>query len=152
MRSAAVRLASGAVCHRSLRAFVRSMASVALSCAAFNVLPVACEPAPATASTEHAAVDPQDAPAALDLASRYGNAPIYPGQAYRDGLEGEVIVVCHVAADSTLADAVVETRSGWAVLDETALVAVRKWKYTAARKNGVPVPGQVRIPVSFEQP
>ncbi|HDS1040194.1 TPA: TonB family protein [Stenotrophomonas maltophilia] len=57
-----------------------------------------------------------------------------------------------LASGATLADAVVETSSGWAVLDEAALVAVRKWKYTAARKNGVRVPGQVRIPVSFKQP
>ncbi|QII28981.1 TonB family protein [Stenotrophomonas maltophilia] len=113
---------------------------------------VACEPVPATASTEQAAVEPQDVPADVDLSSRYGKAPIYPGQAYRDGLEGEAIVVCHVAADGTLAGAVVETSSGWAVLDEAALVAVKKWTYTAARKNGVPVPGQVRIPVSFKQP
>ncbi|MGF6417051.1 TonB family protein [Stenotrophomonas sp. AN71] len=113
---------------------------------------VACEPAPAKASAEQAVSEPQDAPAELDLSSRYGNAPIYPGQAYRDGLEGEAIVVCHVAADGTLVDALVETSSGWAVLDEAALVAVKKWRYTAARKNGVPVPGQVRIPVRFKQP
>lgn len=113
---------------------------------------VACEPEPAAASAEQAVSEPQDAPAELDLSSRYGKAPIYPGQAYRDGLEGEAIVVCHVAADGTLADAVVETSSGWAALDEAGLVAVKKWKYTAARKNGVPVAGEVRIPVDFKQP
>lgn len=113
---------------------------------------VACEEEPAAVSAEQAVSGPQDVPAALDLSSRYGNAPIYPGQAYRDGLEGEAIMVCHVGADGSLVDAVVETSSGWPVLDEAARVAVRKWKYTAARKDGVPVPGQVRVPVRFKQP
>jgi TonB family protein len=67
-------------------------------------------------------------------------------------LKGEAIVVCYMAADGMLVDAVVETSSGWAVLDEAALVAVAKWRYNASRKNGVPVPGQVRIPVRFKQP
>lgn len=108
--------------------------------------------APSTEAPRAAAQPEPDMPASLDLASRYGKAAIYPGQAYRDGLEGEVIVVCQVAADGTLVDAVVATSSGWPVLDEAALVAVRKWRYNPGRKDGVPVPGQVRIPVSFKQP
>ena len=41
--------------------------------------------------------------------------------------------------------------SGSAALDEAAVQATTRWRYTAASRDGVPVPGIVRIMVSLDE-
>jgi len=43
----------------------------------------------------------------------------------------------------------VEASSGYALLDHSALKAVRGWRFQPALRGGVPVESHVRIPVSF---
>ena len=44
----------------------------------------------------------------------------------------------------------VDTSSGDAALDESALKAVRQWRFEAAKRNGVRVRAWVKVPVEFK--
>jgi TonB family protein len=60
----------------------------------------------------------------------------------------------HVAADGSVRDAVIETRSGSNDWDSLAVAQVRKWKYAPAIVNGRPTTIWIRQTVSvlFENP
>ncbi|HKK01901.1 MAG TPA: energy transducer TonB, partial [Desulfuromonadales bacterium] len=76
--------------------------------------------------------------------------PVYPALARRNDWQGEVLLRVRVTADGRAALVKVEHSSGHAVLDRSAVTAVRGWKFNPARIGSVPVPGVVRIPVRFE--
>jgi TonB family protein len=54
-----------------------------------------------------------------------------------------------VAADGSVSNVIVERAEPAGVFDASALVAVRKWKFTPAMKNGKAVASRVRVPVEF---
>jgi TonB family protein len=55
----------------------------------------------------------------------------------------------NVAADGSVADAVVERSEPKGVFDANALQAVKGWKFNPAIKDGKAVAAQVRVPVDF---
>jgi protein TonB len=74
-------------------------------------------------------------------------APDYPLEARRAGWEGRVVLVARVSA-AGLVDAVeIHESSGYAVLDESALRAVRRWRFSAAPHRSTPA--RVLVPVRF---
>lgn len=89
-------------------------------------------------------------PAWIVMESKHNNPPRYPSQAFRDDKEGEAILMVQVTADGQWLGATVLQSTGWPELDEAAQVATRKWQYLPASEDGVPVPGEIRVPVSFE--
>ncbi|WP_439449579.1 energy transducer TonB [Stenotrophomonas sp. ATs4] len=89
-------------------------------------------------------------PASIVMESKHNNPPRYPSQAFRDGKEGEAILMVQVAADGQWLGATVLQSTGWPELDEAAQAATRKWQYLPASEDGVPVRGEIRVPVSFE--
>lgn len=93
---------------------------------------------------------PAHVPASIVMETKHSNPPRYPSQAFRDGKEGEAILMVQVAADGQWLDAIVLQSSGWPELDEAAQAATRKWRYLPASEDGVPVPGEIRVPVSFK--
>ncbi|MBH1600283.1 energy transducer TonB [Stenotrophomonas maltophilia] len=104
-------------------------------------------------AVQHAAVErvrPAHVPASIVMETKHSNPPRYPSQAFRDEKEGEAILMVQVAADGQWLDAIVLQSSGWPELDEAAQVATRKWRYLPALEDGVPVPGEIRVPVSFK--
>lgn len=77
-------------------------------------------------------------------------APVYPREARQNGWEG--LVVIHVVVDksghpSTVA---IKRSSGYTVLDEAALKAVKSWRFYPAFLGEIPVEASVHIPVRFE--
>jgi len=78
-----------------------------------------------------------------------GSAPVYPLRARRLGLEGRLILRLEVAADGSVAEVAVLESSGQAILDEAAVEAARTWVFVPARRDGRPVAGTIRVPVSF---
>jgi periplasmic protein TonB len=76
-------------------------------------------------------------------------APHYPPVARQNGWEG--LVVLKVSVDKTGYPTQVEkeTGSGYDALDESALKAVRKWKFLPAQLGALPVSSIVRVPVRF---
>lgn len=79
-------------------------------------------------------------------------APKYPAQALRSGVEGSVSVRVEVDADGIPTDVKVVERSGERSrdLDRAVTDAVRKWRFEPAMKDGKAVAGAVVVPVEFK--
>ncbi len=75
--------------------------------------------------------------------------PIYPSYAAEHNLSGRVVLLVDVAADGSVANAVVERSEPKGVFDANALQAVKGWKFNPAIKDGKAVAAQVRVPVDF---
>ncbi len=76
-------------------------------------------------------------------------SPRYPRLALRRGWEGEVVLRVKVDATGCVARVRVHTSSGHDLLDDSAVEAVRAWRFYPARHGGQPVAAVVRVPVQF---
>ncbi|MEO6102650.1 MAG: energy transducer TonB [Pseudoxanthomonas sp.] len=79
-------------------------------------------------------------------------APKYPPQALRSGVEGSVSVRVEVDASGVPTDVKVVERSGERSrdLDRAVTDAVRKWRFEPAMQDGKTVAGAVVVPVEFK--
>lgn len=75
--------------------------------------------------------------------------PTYPWVARRNGWEGTTVVRVDVMTNGAPAQVALVESSGYSVLDEAALAAVRQWKFRPARLGTLPVQSQVDVPVRF---
>jgi len=75
-------------------------------------------------------------------------APEYPMQLKRDGVSGIVTVKCTIDEKGNVVDPQVEksTNNGF---DESALAALKKWRFKPAQQDGAPVATKVSIPIKF---
>lgn len=99
--------------------------------------------APADAAPESAIVLSR-----LDADYLNNPRPAYPTLSRRLGEEGRVMLRVLVRADGTPAEITVYASSGYARLDEAALDAVRRWRFTV-RRGGAAVAAPVLVPISF---
>ena len=76
-------------------------------------------------------------------------APHYPRSMRSRGLGGIVIVEVLVGAKGTQTELEIAKSSGLPALDQSALSAVRKWRFKPHAVNGVNVASRVHIPVRF---
>lgn len=94
-----------------------------------------------------------DSPAA---APRFGGAglsnppPRYPYLARRRGQEGRVLLRVRVSSAGNAAAVSIRRSSGYRLLDDAAVEAVREWRFVPASRGGSPVAGAVDVPVSFK--
>lgn len=75
--------------------------------------------------------------------------PEYPPMAKRREWEGRVILKVRVLASGTAGEVSVATSSGHEILDESALEAVRHWRFVPAKRGGQPVDSWVNVPLNF---
>ena len=75
--------------------------------------------------------------------------PIYPETARRAGWEGRVTVRVEVSADGSPISVALEKSSGYGVLDQAALRAVKSWRFQPRTMGGVTMAGTVDVPVNF---
>ena len=75
--------------------------------------------------------------------------PAYPLLAIRQGAQGQVLLLVEVLPDGRAGRIEVEKLSGHAMLDAAAMNAVRAWRFTPARKDGLLTTQTVRIPIHF---
>ncbi|PKN10513.1 MAG: hypothetical protein CVU72_00950 [Deltaproteobacteria bacterium HGW-Deltaproteobacteria-7] len=75
--------------------------------------------------------------------------PGYPEMARQQGYEGVVLVAAEILADGRVGKAVVRQSSGYAILDQTAVKAVRAWKFEPAKKSGIPYKTWAELPIKF---
>jgi protein TonB len=107
-------------------------------------LPVAEPPTQVTATT--------DADAAVQAwkADYLRNPkPVYPNASRRLGERGIVLLRVLVTATGEPAKVDLKKTSGYARLDESALEAVRNWKFVPARLGETPVEAWVVVPIEF---
>ena len=76
--------------------------------------------------------------------------PRYPYLARRRGQEGRAVLRVEVTADGRAAAVRLHESSGYRLLDEAALEAIKQWRFTPAKRGGIPVAGSVDIPISFK--
>lgn len=76
-------------------------------------------------------------------------APEYPPQAKRRGEQGRVLLRVTVSASGEATVVLVSQSSGYALLDQSALQAVRAWRFAPARFNNHAVVAEVTVPVKF---
>jgi len=75
--------------------------------------------------------------------------PIYPETARRAGWEGRVTVRVEVSADGLPMSVALQKSSGYGVLDQAALRAVKTWRFQPRTMGGVAMAGTVDVPVNF---
>jgi protein TonB len=75
--------------------------------------------------------------------------PIYPETARRAGWEGRVTVRVEVSADGLPISVALQKSSGYGVLDQAALRAVKSWRFQPRTMGGVAMAGTVDVPVNF---
>jgi TonB family protein len=76
--------------------------------------------------------------------------PVYPAQARLLHLEGTVILAAMVMEDGTLRD--VKLVEGSPVLAQSAVDAVKHWRYKPYELDGTPVKTETRITINFKFP
>jgi periplasmic protein TonB len=94
------------------------------------------------------------APAKVELPSSDANylnnpPPPYPPLSKRLGEQGRVMVRVHISADGVATRAEVQTSSGYARLDETAVQTVLRWRYVPGKRAGVPEAMWYSVPINF---
>lgn len=75
--------------------------------------------------------------------------PAYPRLARRHGQEGTVKLRVKVGADGLPQAVELALSSGFELLDQAALEAVRGWRFEPARRNDQPVADEVIVPLRF---
>ena len=119
----------------------------------------AATPVTATVAAQPSALTPAAEPempaAALNTDADYKAAslnnprPAYPLLAIRQGAQGQVLLLAEVLAEGRAGRIELEKSSGHALLDAAAMNAVRAWRFSPARKNGLLTVQTVRIPIHF---
>ncbi|MFI5105140.1 MAG: energy transducer TonB, partial [Terriglobales bacterium] len=78
------------------------------------------------------------------LMKRYD--PVYPDSAV--GVNGEVVLKATISKDGKVTQ--VKIVSGHALLAQSAIAAVKRWRYEPFRLNGVPIEIESTIVVNFK--
>ncbi len=117
--------------------------------------PVARAPAPVTAVRPAPAApstvpEPVFAPAHTRATMRNNPKPEYPPVARRRGWEGKVLLDVAVDARGRASGVKIAESSGRRVLDDSAVRAVRGWKFTPATRGEVPVDSRLTLSIVFK--
>ena len=75
--------------------------------------------------------------------------PVYPRLLLRRGAEGTVLVRAQVQDDGHCSQVLLKESSGFRLLDDAALAAVKDWRFVPARKGATNVMAWVDVPVAF---
>jgi len=76
--------------------------------------------------------------------------PTYPMIARRRGYEGAVFLKVFVLESGSVGDIELERSSGYEILDESALDAVKDWVFIPGKRNGEAISSWVTVPVKFQ--
>jgi len=76
--------------------------------------------------------------------------PIYPSEARKRGYEGEVLLRVEVLSNGQVGEIEVKRSSGYKLLDQSAIYAVKQWRFIPATKDGEAIDLWVNIPIKFQ--
>jgi protein TonB len=85
-----------------------------------------------------------------DPVPRYNPHPEYPREARRFGWEGTVLLIIQVLPDGSTGKIEIKESSGYSVLDQAAVQAIRRWRFEPAQRQGISVPATIELPVIFK--
>ena len=77
-------------------------------------------------------------------------APVYPMTARRAGREGRTILRVWVSTTGECSEVQIVETSGTPSLDEAALAAVRRWRFSPATQAGRAVETTITVPIAFK--
>ncbi|MHB8447701.1 MAG: energy transducer TonB [Rudaea sp.] len=112
-----------------------------------TIMPVTVDIAPPAITAPPANAAAQTAPSAIAYGSRTQVA--YPLDALRNREQGTVILRVLVGADGSVLGVEIEKSSGSHSLDRAARVAVGKWRFHPATRNGIAHSAWASVPVTF---
>jgi periplasmic protein TonB len=110
--------------------------------------PPTSEPEPSSPATASGTPDVSLVEAQLITGS--GRPPSYPRMARERGWQGVTTIGVRVGTDGGVEKLWVASSSGYRLLDQAALAAVRHWRFQPAKIGERAVPGEVRVPIIFE--
>ena len=113
--------------------------------------PVSTFVPPGPASVERSSVGPQPLllSGELSVSCSERTPPSYPKQSLRLGEQGKTVLQVELDELGQVANVVVKTKSGFPRLDEAAVNAVKSWRCTPAKRNGVAVRSVAVQPFNF---
>lgn len=79
----------------------------------------------------------------------YRKAPVYPAEAKKDPVNGPVVLEMTITEEGTPENVHV-VKSLRADYDQSAVDAVREWRFTPATKDGVPVEVETHVSVNYQ--
>ena len=92
---------------------------------------------------------PVDLGSELSIACPDRSAPVYPRRSINRGETGKVVLRVELSEAGLVTMASIQKSSGFSLLDEAALAAVRTWRCNAAKRNGQPVKAVALQPFNF---
>lgn len=87
--------------------------------------------------------------ATLDAHYADNPQPSYPAIALRQGLQGRVMLRVHVTEEGISATVMIERSSGYEILDESAVEAVKQWRFNPAKRGETAIASSVIVPIVF---
>lgn len=111
--------------------------------------PAAPPPAAPVQATAPVAEPLPVTPPRTDASHLNNPPPAYPPMSRRLGEQGRVMLDVYILPDGSVGELKLKTSSGFTRLDESAMAAVRKWKYVPAKRGGQPIAFWYVQPVSF---
>ena len=103
----------------------------------------------APSAAQSATVSQPYQPPSFNAAYLDNPAPYYPSISRRLGEQGLVLLKVQVTADGAVGSVELQTGSGSNRLDQAALEAVKKWRFTPAKRGEQAVSASVVVPVRF---
>ncbi|WP_256701296.1 energy transducer TonB [Caballeronia sordidicola] len=77
-------------------------------------------------------------------------APSYPAAARRLGYQGQTVLKVHVLASGSPDKVEIIQSSGYDMLDQSAVAAVKKWDFVPAKRGQAAIDGWVNVPLDFK--
>lgn len=104
-----------------------------------------------TGDDTESSAENEDSVPTLDSAPAYtyNPKPSYSRAARRRGQQGTVILLVEVLPNGRVGGIDIDRSSGHQLLDDAAVKAVKKWRFTPAKKGRTSVRAWVKIPVEF---
>ncbi|MFI3155050.1 MAG: energy transducer TonB [Methylococcaceae bacterium] len=75
--------------------------------------------------------------------------PDYPSLAKNRGWQGKVMLKVQVSEEGQSTAVEIERSSGYDILDESAIEAIKQWRFTPAMHGETPIASSVIVPIIF---
>ena len=105
-----------------------------------------------TSGLQSADASQQESAVTEPVAASYlkNQPPKYPISALKNKQQGTVLLEIKVSVEGEPRSVIIEKSSGFEMLDEAAIAAVKQWKFIPARRGSSVVEANVIVPIKFK--